>query len=406
VMLVLDMPDGKQHPQLPPEAGTYDWTTKTRTMRIPAAAIGATLSVGLELVSGKASFDNITIVTGRLATGGKRSEVMDRGHDLDRLRGSMHGPVFREEDFRALATDFGANHMRWQLNWVPMKAAEEWATDIDAYNEWLDGALEECDKAIALAEELNVVLLVDLHCPPGGRKEGGVCRMFQEKHYQDLLLDSWRKIATRYKGREVVWAYDIINEPVEGRVGEGLMNWRDLATAAAELIREIDPGKPIVVEPGPWGGPGGFDNFVPLDMDGIIYSCHMYIPHQFTHQGVHGSDVDVAYPGIIGGEQWDKDRLKEALAPARDFQLAYNVPMYIGEFSAIRWAPDNSAFRYLRDVIDIFEEYEWDWAYHAFREWSGWSVEHGTDPKDTGPAADPTDREKLLRGWLAKNERP
>jgi len=213
------------------------------------------------------------------------------------------------------------------------------------------------------------------------------------------------KTARRYQGRKAVWAYEVINEPVEGMVAPGLMNWRELATEAIKIIRALEPGKPVVVEPGPWGGPGGFDSLRPLDLDGIIYSCHMYIPHQFTHQGVHGSEVGPVYPGTVNGQQWDKERLREALQPARDFQLEFNVPMYIGEFSAIRWAPDNSAYRYLKDVIDIFEEYEWDWAYHAFREWQGWSVEHTTDRENSEPSPTPTDREQLLRSWYARNER-
>ena len=89
-----------------------------------------------------------------------------------------------------------------------------------------------------------------------------------------------------------------------------------------------------------------------------------------------------------------------------DFQKRYNAPIYMGEFSAIRWAPENSAARYLSDVIDIFESHGWDWSYHAFREWDGWSVEHGSDRKDTKRAAVPTDRERLLRGWFAKNQKP
>ncbi len=189
-------------------------------------------------------------------------------------------------------------------------------------------------------------------------------------------------------------------------VAPGLLNWRELATKVAETIRAIDPGKPVVVEPGPWGGPAGFDSFTPLDLEGVIYSCHMYQPHQFTHQGVRTIPVGLRYRGVIGGEQWDKERIREALVPARDFQQTFNVAMYLGEFSAIRWAPDNSAYRYLKDVIDIFEEYGWDWSYHAFREWEGWSVEHTTDRENREPSATPTDREQLLRSWYAKNERP
>ncbi len=406
VMLVLDLAEGRRYPQLALDVGTYDWRTVTRTVRVPAGTVAATLVLGLEQVTGRAWFDDVTIVQGRPWNGGRRSEVMDRGHDLPRLRGAMHGPTFVEEDFRTLATEWGANHMRWQLNWVPMRQAREWAADLDAYDEWLARALEDCDRAVDLAEELGVLLLIDLHCPPGGRADGGVCRMFREQRYQDKLLEVWDRIARRYQGRRSVWAYEIVNEPVEGTVAEGLLDWRELSGAAIDVIRAIEPGKPVVVEPGPWGGPAGFDSFQPLDIDGIVYSCHVYVPHQFTHQGVHGSEIGVVYPGEIGGERWDQERLREALQPARDYQLEFNVPIYIGEFSAIRWAPDNSAYRYLRDAIELFEEYEWDWAYHAFREWSGWSVEHTTDAGNPEPSPTQTDRERLLRSWFALNERP
>ena len=56
-------------------------------------------------------------------------------------------------------------------------------------------------------------------------------------------------------------------------------------------------------------------------------------------------------------------------------------------------------------MIDIFEAHDWDWTYHAFREWDGWSVEHGPDREDRKPSPTPTDRERLLRAWFAKNVR-
>jgi hypothetical protein len=54
-------------------------------------------------------------------------------------------------------------------------------------------------------------------------------------------------------------------------------------------------------------------------------------------------------------------------------------------------------------LIEIFEAHDWDWTYHAFREWDGWSVEHGGDPKDHQPSKTPTDRQRLLRSWFDKN---
>jgi endoglucanase len=268
VMLVLEMADGsKQYPQIQMPVGTFDWRQVSQTIRLPKDVKNASLVVGLEAVSGHAWFDNLEVIVGRPARKGRRSETMFKGHDLARLRGVMHGPRFTESDIRDLALDWNVNQIRWQLNWTPMKQAEEWAKDLDAYDRWLDGALVECDKALAACEKYRINVLVDLHTPPGGRMNGGVCRMFQEKRYQDKLVEVWDRIAKRYKGREVVYAYDLLNEAVEGTVADGLLNWRDLATEAAETIRETDPGKPVVFEPSPWGGPDGFDVLEPLELD-------------------------------------------------------------------------------------------------------------------------------------------
>lgn len=406
VMLVLEDGEAKEYPQLDLLSGSFPWGESFRVIRVPEGLTAATLVLGLELVSGEAWFDEIMITEGSgIWDQGERQKERFKGHDLERLRGAMHGPSFVEEDFRALVEDFGANHIRWQLNWVPMKEAEDWAQDLEAYDAWLAEALEECDRAVALAEELGVLLLVDLHTPPGGRTDAGVCRMFQEKRYQDKLLGAWDTIARRYVGRDVIWAYDLINEPVEGMVADGCMDWRALATAATDVVRAIDPGKPVLVEPSPWGGPDGFESLVPLERERVIYGFHMYLPHSFTHQGVGENPVGFVYPGEVNGHYWDKEALREAMRSAIEFQERFNVHIHVGEFSAIRWAPENSAYRYLRDVIDLFEEYDWDWTYHAFREWSGWSVEHTTDPENLAPAEEPTDRELLLREWFARNER-
>ncbi len=405
VMLVLGTKDGRQYPQLPLSAGSFQWTLVKQIVRVPKGTTTATLVLGLEKSSGRAWFDDIKVSVGRPKREGKRFETKFKGHNLPRLRGVMHGPRFNEKNIQVLARQWKANQVRWQLNWVPMKKAEEWAKDLDAYDKWLDGALDSMDKALAACEKYGLMVLVDLHCPPGGRSGGGVCRMFSEKQYQDKLVEVWDKIARRCKGRKGVYAYDLINEPVEPKAG-GTITWPELATKVIDKIRAVDPDTSVVFEPGPWGSPDGFDQIVPLDRDRIIYSFHMYKPHTFTHQGVHDQRTGVKYPGVVDGLMWDKERLEDAMIAAIDFQNEFNVQIYVGEFSAIRWAPDNSAYRYLRDCIDLFEKYGWDWSYHAFREWHGWSVEHGVDKNDASPSKQQTDREKLLRSWFGKNRRP
>jgi hypothetical protein len=409
VMLVVETRTGKvDYPQLQLPVGTFDWATAERTLRLPPDTEQVTLTLGLERSTGKVFFDEVTLTSGFTAPEDVRMGDHFRGHALPRLRGVMLGPEFEEKNIEDLAK-WNVNQIRWQLNWVPMKQAEEWAADLERYDQWLAGALENADQAIEACEKHNILVLLDLHCPPGGRSQGGVCRMLTEPHYQRKFLEIWEMIAKRYQGKEIIYAYDLINEPVKPSIQpEGLMTWPELATEATRIIRRIDPGKPIVFEPGPWGTCKGFDEMIPLDLDRVIYSFHMYQPHAFTHQfQMEDNDpAGIRYPGKIDGVMWDKERLRLAMQPALDFQKAYHVHLYVGEFSAIRWAPDNSAYRYLRDVIEIFEEEEWDWSYHAFREFHGWSMEHTTDRADLQPSETPTRREQLLRSWFEKNQRP
>ena len=133
-------------------------------------------------------------------------------------------------------------------------------------------------------------------------------------------------------------------------------------------------------------------------MDNVIYQVHMYVPQAFTHQGVRSELKEkTCYPDKARG--WDIDFIRKTLAPVRDFEKKYGAKIYVGEFSAIAWA--EGADRYMADCISVFEEYGWDWTYHAFREYSGWSVEHeGPDASHMVPSTDNPRRRVLLEGLM------
>ncbi|MEJ0000602.1 MAG: cellulase family glycosylhydrolase [Verrucomicrobiota bacterium] len=193
----------------------------------------------------------------------------------------------------------------------------------------------------------------------------------------------------------------------------GVDDWLALQVRTAKAVRAIDPDTPIILEVDQWDSPPSFTWLKPIDVPHVIYQAHMYWPGTFTHQGVFtnqgvAKDMNmnnsVTYPGVVNGQMLDREALRKYLQPVRDFQEAYHVPVFIGEFSAIRWAP--GAAHYIDDCISIFEDNGWDWCYHAFREWPGWSVEHANLPydRDHHPlATSPTDREIVLKKWLAKN---
>ena len=390
--------------------GTFDWKKISLAAYIPEEISGAEIDLGLQNSAGTVWFDEIR-VTVAATPRPPRPKPADnpapafKGHNLPRLRGAMSPNTFKDEDLRVLGQEWNANLIRWQMtrNWG--KTGTE--RDLTEYNRWIDAELDDLDKVLEAAGRYGIKVVVDLHSPPGGRVENRDLAICHEPVYQDAFVAVWEKIAHRYKGNKAVWGYDLVNEPQQNAPPpEGVPDFLGIQVRAARAIRAIDPTTPIIFEADEWDSASAFKNLDPVDVPNAIYQVHMYVPGEFTHQGVHGSKTGVSYPGKIGATEWNKEALRKVLAPVREFQRAYNVHIYCGEFSAIRWAPGDSAYRYLKDCIELFEEYGWDWSYHAYREWDGWSVEHGPDEKDRQPTKEPTNRKKLLLEWFAKNKKP
>jgi hypothetical protein len=393
--------------------GTFDWKELSFVAMIPKDVDKAYLQLGLQDCTGTVYFDDLQASVIRVVPSRPKPDPNApppfTGHPgIPRLRGCMSPNDFRDEDLRVLGKDWNANLIRWQM--VTRWGAgykHELDYNLAKYNAWLDDELDDLEKALAACKKYGLLAVVDLHSPPGGRLPNRDLVLIHEPKYLAAFVASWEKIARRFKGNPAIWGYDLVNEPVQTTPpGKGGTDYLQAQVIAARAIRKIDPDTPIILEVDQWDGAGGFTYIEPVDVPRVIYQVHMYHPGQFTHQGVHGSKVGISYPGKIGGVEMNKEALKRHLSPVREFQLAYNVQIYVGEFSAIRWAPGDSAYNYLRDCIEIFEEYGWDWSYHAFREWDGWSLEHGPDPDNHNREKTPNKRLQLMLDWFAKNKKP
>ena len=226
----------------------------------------------------------------------------------------------------------------------------------------------------------------------------------------DRAAAVWKKIAvalTPY--RDVIYAYDLCNEPLDwDQMPYPPKQWRPAAIAATRAIRSVDPDSWIMYESGPGGLHDGFKEMLPLPDEKVIYSVHYYSPHEFTHQGVHnikGTDLKEIQEKTNVPSNWSKDDMKKHLQCVRDFQLKYRVPILVGEFSVVRWAPKEDAARYLSDLVEIFEEYGWSWCYHGLRDYNGWSLVHSETYGDDAPVQEETLRAKIIRAGLQKNSR-
>ena len=312
-----------------------------------------------------------------------------------------------EDDFKTLH-EWGVTLARYQMvrGWGNPEANR----DVDDYRRWIDSKIDHLVKdVLPWAERYGIDIVVDVHVPPGGSRIDREKAMFHDPKLAEVFIDIWRTIAKKCNGHPRIWGYDLFNEPTQEKEGaEGCDYWT-LQERAARAIRAIDPVTPIIFESLCSDGPEAYEWMKVLNLPDIIYQVHMYYPHAYTHQGVGQKDPDkfktLAYPNV--GRGWNKEYLKEKLAPVLDFQKRHGAIIYVGEFSAIAWAPN--AEQYLADCISIFEEYGWSWTYHAFREWHGWDVEREADgPLETKPSPNNARKKVLLqgiRGEMVQNPR-
>ncbi len=390
-------------------SGSYDWMAVPVLAYVSPDAEDGYLQLGLQNSSGVVEVRSVKVRDLGAASDpfaapvpvpeNFRAEYTARVTGLPRLRGAMSPNSYKPEDLEEFAR-WGGNLIRWQLKskWNTVGADR----DIPVFRAWLSGKLDELEQVLAHCEKLGIKVAIDMHGAPGARHANLDLAMFHEKEYADAFVDCWREIATRFKGHKAVWGYDLINEPSQqGAVRE--YSYLAIQYRAAKAIREIDPETPIIVTSSEYSRPRSFRYLHPLPLPNIIYEVHMYRPSAYTHQGLFSSGDPIPYPGMVKGEDWNIETIRKHLAPVREFEKKYGARIYVGEFSAVRYAP--GAAKYLEDVIAVFEEYGWDWSYHAFRESHYWSVEYaGPDGAHPVPAAD-TDRKRVLLRAYEKNQK-
>ena len=304
-----------------------------------------------------------------------------------------------EDDFATLES-WGANLARYQIakDW---KKAGGWESN-DDYDAYFNGALDILEyQVLPAAERHGIQIVVDMHATPGARNAAEENRIFFEKRYADHFALSWKRVAERFKGDRRIYGYDLVNEPMQRAPGP--FSYLAVQRAAAMAIRSVDPDATIIVAANGYGAPGGFSSLSPLRMDNVVYTAHCYVPMAFTHQGTHDKKRDNLAHWPDPEKGWDKDFIRKGLEPMLEFSRKHNARIFVGEFSAITWAP--GAAEYIRDCCEVLNEYGWDWCYHAFREWDGWSVEKtwkGLDPKTNRDLYEPTDDDPrklaLLKG--------
>lgn len=308
----------------------------------------------LKLLEPLKPFDNSTNIQGGIFYGGNASN-----HE------TLSIPT--KDMYNELKRNYGLNLVRWGIVKFYDDAVPHSETNKTQYQAWLEYKLLQLDKVLAWCRQNNIKVLIDMHSPFGGTHADGGLNLFYDEDARQFNIDMWKIIAARYKGNKAVWAYGLINEPRENISTEATLvldRYSVTPLAYQETlafnILQVDSEANFSITSSLYSDPLAFKNMKPISVNGCIYEVHNYFTANFTSSPTSAH----AYPGYTDPSLnivVNKQSIKDYLKPVRDFQLAYNVPIFVGEFGSVRWA--NGSHNWIRDNIEIFEEYGWSWAY-------------------------------------------
>lgn len=218
---------------------------------------------------------------------------------------------------------------------------------IDAEGNLRPNAFKYLDRALDMAEEAGVYVIVDMHGAPGSQSimdHTGMRnqnKIWSDPKLQDQMVELWRTIAARYKDRTVVAAYDLMNEPYADFRTDVRPALRELMPRCYQAIRSTGNNH-IVIFPNALGA--GITFYGDLKSKG--YSQLAFTDHY--------------YPGLFGSPstlQSHAGVFERVIPEAQAYLLANDAAMLVGEFNVVLEKTGGDAV--MRRYFDEFARRGW-----------------------------------------------
>jgi glucan 1,3-beta-glucosidase len=244
-------------------------------------------------------------------------------------------------------------------------------------------AFKWLDYAIDTAKKYGLYTIICLHGAAGGQSNMGHCgREDYNQFWSDPINQKrtywlWQQIAQRYKKRDCVAGYDILNEPWGADMPEQIKAFDSIYKS----IRDVDREHIIFIQ-----GHGNVEGlpypkekaiskntirrqqnrgFVPRTIDWVL-SLLIFSDTQKNWKNVVYSAH--CYPGIFGSGRPTPETqirfLKTDLKKIDEDLKKYNVPFLMGEFNVLYASAGGTEM--MRRHFDAYENYGWAatmWAY-------------------------------------------
>ena len=229
---------------------------------------------------------------------------------------------------------FGYNSIRLPMhyNLFTLPIEEE---PVEGENTWLTLGFEMVDALLTWCESNEIYLILDLHAAPGGQgKDAAISdyddskpSLWESEQNKSKTVALWGKLAERYKDKEWIGGYDLLNE-VNWPLGDRVL--RDLYVRITNEIRAVDSNHILFIEGN--GFANDFSGLTPPWDSNMVYSPHKYWTYNDT-----------------ASMQW-----------VLDIREQHNVPLWLGE------SGENSNV-WFTEAINLFEDNDIGWAWWPWK---------------------------------------
>lgn len=315
--------------------------------------------------------------------------------NVTRKGANMFSQEILRDDIHA-AKEFGIEFLRIAPDKFLTKQKDFLIGDVDHYDRIVPEDMDRLKVLLDICAEEQMPVVLTMLSLPGSRwkqhnDDQDDLRIWMNEQYMSEAAAFWRDLAQAFKGHPALVGYNILNEPhPEKLYSESLKKlssdqkkhvyqmFNQFNHEMVKAIRSVDQDMPIIIDSSMHADAATFDDLEPQADPNILYSFHMYEPFDYTNY--KSNKGKWTYPGDVNGISWNKEKLVDHLAAVRDFQSRHQIPsnrILVGEFGGHRMSKGLSV--YFADLIDIFEENQWHFAFYAFREdtWDGMNYELG-----------------------------
>lgn len=232
--------------------------------------------------------------------------------------------------------------------------------------------LNETKRIINLAKNYNLKVIVGFtNLPNIEYKETKNPAFWNEANISNIYTLCKEITSSLYLLDDTLIGYKFLDEPliIKNKENDVPENWITIQNNIINIIRSIDKERYIVVTSGPGGTGRNYNNFMPIINDNkIIYGFHFFEPHSYTHQGINNRDEGVIYPTLTNNSILLEYYMKSIIS----FKEKYNLPILVGSFSVVHEAV--GSYEYLNDLINIFDKYNFSWAYWCYKGYQKWDI--------------------------------